>query len=120
MNEDPNIKPSSKEVLNIARNLRFIGPDLNKVVLLHIAKQYTNKSPLPYSSTTIPDENNVDLKILRQIMQQHTNTVKTIDKLELTNIHSLKPMINGKEVQRLYKCGPGPHIKPIINECIDI
>ena len=38
MNEDSNIKPSSKEVLNIARNLRFIGPDLNKVALLHIAK----------------------------------------------------------------------------------
>jgi len=110
---------SPEDTLKIAHALRSIGPQLNAICLLHVARTYTLSVPHKQQKDETPSQNDINIDALRKILGEHEEVIGLIDDLRLTNVHLLKPIINGQTVMELYGCKPGKHLKAIIEQCLN-
>lgn len=117
LNEEPGTVPSDSDILALAAALRAIGPHFQAVFLLHTAVTYATSCPLG-DSTATPTAKDIDLSALRKILAAHELTVLTIERLRLTNVHALKPLLDGNKIMQLYGCRPGKHLKSLMEECL--
>jgi len=99
--------------IELCLGLRDIAANFGSVCLLSICQEFCISNQNPGI-----DHHLIDLGVLNQTLQKYSNFVKLINDSGLSDVHNLKPLLDGKSIQVIYNCKPGKHMGGLINECL--
>ena len=116
---------SDQEIVEIAFKLRSIGADLPSVAIVVMAQQcvgarhaasmsHNNNS----TDDTVDSGRQVDFESLQASISEHQTLFKQLDRLNLKDIHEMKPLVNGGKVLEVLECGGGRHVSQILDRLI--
>lgn len=97
------------DVVDVGTAVKDLGEFLKPTILLSIATEYYNNELTDKSS-------DIDKETLLNYIQKYETFFCKMKEHKLENAHHIKPLLNGKDLMKLYSIGGGPILRKLTDE----